>query len=164
MSVRIVAVILAIVAMLAGGWKCYVAGRSDGRAEVAQMWDQERAKTAKAHADEQARARAREQTLQRQADQDRQEKHREIARLTRQRDAAIDSLRQRPDRPADAPSQAAAPAQPGPSAQGCTGGQLYRPDAAFLVGEAARADLIRAELAQCQAQYQAAERAMNGDQ
>lgn len=164
MSVRIVAVILAIVAMLAGGWKCYVAGRSDGRAEVAQMWDQERAKTAKAHADEQARARAREQTLQRQADQDRQEKHREIARLTRQRDAALDSLRQRPDRPADAPSQAAAPAQPGPSAQGCTGSQLYRPDAAFLVGEAARADLIRAELAQCQAQYQAAERALNGDQ
>lgn len=164
MTMRIAAVIVAILALLAGAWKCYVVGRNDGRAEVAQMWDQERAKTAKAHADEQARARAREQILQRQADQDRQEKHREIARLTRQRDAALDSLRQRPDRPANATSQAAAPAQPGPSAPGCTGSQLYRPDAAFLVGEAARADLIRAELAQCQAQYQAAERAMNGDQ
>lgn len=164
MSVRIVAVIVVTLALLAGAWKCYVVGRNDGRAEVAQMWDQERAKTAKAHADEQARARAREQTLQRQADQDRQEKHHEIARLTRQRDAALDGLRQRPDRPADAPSQAAAPAQPGPSAPGCTGDQLYRPDAAFLVGEAARADFIRVELSQCQARYQAAERAMNGDQ
>ncbi len=163
MMTRIAAVVVVIVALLAGAWKCYVVGRNDGRAQVAQMWDQERAATAKAHADEQARARAREQSLQRDADQTRQEKQREIARLTRQRDAALDSLRQRPERPADSHSSAAAPAQPGPSAQGCTGDQLYRPDAAFLIGEAARSDFIRIQLAQCQARYQAAERALNGE-
>ncbi len=164
MMTRIAAVVLVIVALLAGAWKCYVVGRNDGRAQVAQMWDQERAATAKAHADEQARARAREQSLQRDADQTRQEKQREIARLTRQRDAALDSLRQRPDRPdVAANGQATASANTGPGASACAGSQLYRPDAEFLVGEAARSDFIRIQLAQCQARYHAAERALNGE-
>lgn len=163
MSARIAAVLMVVLALLAGAWKCYVVGRNDGRAQMAQMWDQDRATTAKAHANEQARARAREQYLQRDADQTRQEKQREISQLTLQRDAALDGLRQRPERPTDAASSAAALAQPGRGSQGCTGGQLYRPDADFLVREVARADLIRIQLAQCQARYQAAERAMNGE-
>ncbi len=163
MSARIAAVLVVVLALLAGAWKSYVVGRNDGRAQVRQMWDQERAAEAASYANELARVRAREQSLQREADKDRQEKQREISQLIFQRDAALDGLHQRPERPADAASSAAALAQFGHGSQGCAGSQLYRPDADFLVREVARADLIRIRLAQCQARYQAAERAMNGE-
>lgn len=64
-----------------------------------------------------------------------------------------DSLRQRPERPTELPA-AAGPAHP----VACTGAELYRPDAAFLVREAGRADQLRVELAACQASYDQAVR------
>jgi TolA-binding protein len=63
----------------------------------------------------------------------------------RQRDAAYASLRDRPERPAVPASGGAAQA-----CQGATGRELSRPDAAFLVGLAARADELRAALERCQ--------------
>lgn len=63
-------------------------------------------------------------------------------------DELVDGLRQRPERPAQ-PAAAA----PGTDPVACTGAQLYRPDAAFLVREAGRADQLRAELAACQGAY-----------
>ena len=58
-------------------------------------------------------------------------------------------LRKRPGRPA------AGGAVPGGAAPAvaCTGAGLYREDAGFLVGESARADRIRIELARCRQLY-----------
>lgn len=55
----------------------------------------------------------------------------------------LDGLRNRPERPADLPETARA------ACQGTTGAELSRPDAEFLVGEAARADEQRAGLDAC---------------
>lgn len=68
----------------------------------------------------------------------------DVARLTR-------SLQNRPDRPAggSVPTGAA-------SAVAGTGAGLYRADAGFLVGEAARAEGLRIQLADCRARYDSA--------
>jgi hypothetical protein len=63
----------------------------------------------------------------------------------RQRDAALAGLRDRPERPAVPASGAGAEA-----CQGATGTSLSRSDAEFLVGEASRADELRAALERCQ--------------
>lgn len=65
--------------------------------------------------------------------------------------AALDSVRDRPDRPAGGG------AVPGGATTtvACTGAQLYRPDAQFLVREAGRADGLRNQLADCRARYDA---------
>lgn len=63
-------------------------------------------------------------------------------------------LQHRPDRPAGAGADV--PGRAGPAVAGCTGDQLYRPDAAFLTREAAAADLIRIDLLNCRAKYDAA--------
>lgn len=68
--------------------------------------------------------------------------------LQRRIDVLVDSLRERPERPPE-PATAQGAADP----VACTGAELYRPDAAFLVREAARADQVRADLAACQAAY-----------
>jgi hypothetical protein len=65
--------------------------------------------------------------------------------------AAIAGLQHRPDRPARG---GAVPSDSAP-AVACTGAQLYRPDAEFLVREAARADRVRINAADCQARYDA---------
>lgn len=65
------------------------------------------------------------------------------------------SLRDRPERPA-----AGGGAVPGGAGSpvACTGAQLYRADAQFLVGESERADGLRIQLADCRARYDAAVR------
>lgn len=65
-------------------------------------------------------------------------------------------LLNRPDRPASG-AVPKGPADP----VGCTGAQLYRPDAAFLVGESARADQLRIALSRCQAAYDSAVKLTN---
>ena len=70
--------------------------------------------------------------------------------LTSQRVLAIlDGLRDRPARP-ELPSSSP------DSKQGATGAELYLPDSRFLAGEAARADRLRAALAECYAAVDAA--------
>lgn len=63
------------------------------------------------------------------------------------------SLRDRPQRPA--PGGGAVRGGAG-SPVACTGAQLYRTDAEFLVGESGRADGLRIQLADCRARYDAA--------
>jgi hypothetical protein len=66
----------------------------------------------------------------------------EVRTIAAQRDAALAGLRNRPERPMSAASA--------PSAQYATGANLYRDDAAFLVGLASRADGLRAALDRCE--------------
>ena len=70
-----------------------------------------------------------------------QEIHREeVTRLSADLERARHELRNRPDRMPEASRQACA---------GATGAELSRPDAEFLVGEASRADQLRADLEVC---------------
>lgn len=74
-------------------------------------------------------------------------------RLSADLAVALDSLRKRPARPAsgDVPASAGNPV-------GCTGAGLFAEDASAALREAARADLVRTELARCTQAYDAAVR------
>lgn len=156
MIARFAVIALALVITLALlGWAMWSDGRDAGRHEVQTAWDRQRtadAQTALAMAHQ---TREREQTLQTQADRIRQEKTLEIAVLDSRHAAVLDSLRKRPDRPADYVPATPEAAQPRPAA-GCGADQLFRQDAAVALGIARDADLVRIALLQCHAQYQAA--------
>ena len=119
------------------------------RTETAQA-EQLRSETArKAEAGHRARERAQADTLQAITEKAANEKTRLAADLR----AAVDSLRNRPQRPAAA-GGAVPPGATDPVA--CTGASLFAEDADAALREAARADSIRLQLAACQAQYDAA--------
>lgn len=107
-----------------------------------------------------AKARAEKQTadLQAKADKQRKETSDAIRRLTADRDAAIERLRDRPERP----SSSDLPAIAG-NELGCTGASLFRSDSQFLVREAARADGLRIELARCEAAYDQARQSLDAN-
>lgn len=122
------------------------------RLELAQTREQyaEAARLAEASHRAAERTHAAEiQTITQKADHEKQTLAATVDRLSR-------SLRDRPDRPTGGavPAPAAGPVA-------CTGAQLYRPDGEFLVGEAARADRLRVQLAECQARYDAAVKLTN---
>lgn len=147
---------LLIAAILAtAGWAIHENGLEAGQAEIQAKWDQQRITDAAATVQTAMQARAREQALQFAADKIRQEKTHEIADLNRRHAALVDSLRHRPDRPADYLPATAQAAGTGP-ATGCSADQLFRQDAAMALGIARDADLVRIALQQCHAQYQAA--------
>lgn len=77
-------------------------------------------------------------------------------RLSADLAVALDSLRKRPARPAsgDVPKGTADPVA-------CTGASLFAEDAAVALGEAARADGVRLQLARCQAAYDEAVKLTN---
>lgn len=157
MTHSITALLIAAILAIAG-WAIHESGLDAGRAEIQAKWDQQRIADAAATVQANLQARAREQDLQFAADKIRQEKTHEIRHLSASRDAALRELRHRDERP-DVGSHAAADADPagaGPVAS-CTGAQLFRSDAEFLVWEAARADEVRAHLSECRAAYDAAQ-------
>lgn len=142
----IAAGVLAVTALGAG-----LFGYSQGAKSVQAELDAYRAATAMAQEQLREQALTRERALQVKADEARKEVNREKTRIAAvQRDLA-DSLRKRPDRPSD--GGVPAPAGDRDAAPSCTGAELYRGDAQFLVGLAARADALRLQLAACQAAY-----------
>ena len=86
--------------------------------------------------------RDKEHQYQADADQIRKDKDAQIKVINTQLVDAISELRKRPSRTDQANA-----------GQSCNGTRLYSEDAEFLIREAARADELRAELQQCQAQY-----------
>lgn len=152
---RVWAAIVVAVALAASVWKAYKLGQTGVRAE----WTAEKLGTAKQTL-RLLESRDRTTTaLQDNADTLRRTKNAQIARLDADLAAALAGLQNRPDRPSagSVPTDTGA----GPSA-GCTGAQLFRPDAGFLVRESARADKLLADLAQCQAANDQARAAVNG--
>lgn len=101
-------------------------------------WSNERHEVKRLHAVEQAREREAQWQIDVQALEE--VKNDEIRRIAAARDAALRELRNRPER---MPETSAA------SCAGSSGAELSRPDAEFLVGEAARADQLRADLEAC---------------
>lgn len=154
---RAIAALLLAAILAAAGWAIHETGLAAGRAEIQAKWDQRRIADAAATMHAAIQARAREQALQFAVDKIRQEKTHEIRHLSTARDAALRELRDRDERPAGNVQFAAndQAAGAGPAAS-CTGAQLFRSDAEFLVWEAARADEVRAHLSECRAAYNTA--------
>lgn len=130
----------------------YMRGMRSGEDRVRAQWDAERAAIAQATQQAMQERIAAEEQLRRHADEQQKTYQQRIARLAAERNALLDSVRNRParDRGDDMPGAAAA------GGARCTGAELHREDAEFLVGEAERADAIAGQLSACVAQYQAA--------
>lgn len=143
----IVGVLLAVSgAYGAGHWR----GDSAGQAHVRQLWDQEKAKQMAEYAENMRLAREKEQALQQGADKLREEKDRELRNVNARAAALANSLRDRPERPAESSAVSSTTS----ACSGATGAQLARGDGEFLAGYAADAARLKAALDQCVKQYE----------
>ena len=149
------------VALGLGAAGLYRTGYAKGAAEVQQQWDAEKAATAAAQAEEMVKARQRERALIELTERLRKEHRREVDRIAAEHNRLVGELRNRPERPSDGGVPRAATADRGGST-GCTGADLYREDAAVALGIARDADLVRAALEQCVAQYNQVMELVNG--
>jgi len=149
---------LALAAALAGlCWWGYTTVFERGAASVQVKWDAERQAQSEQSAKVAADALQVTKDMQTSADKTRETTNAQIATLNRSLVAAVAGLSNRPARP-DAGSVPGDPSVG--SGAGCTGAQLYRPDGEFLARESARAERLRIELQQCQAQYGTARAAL----
>jgi hypothetical protein len=154
LNLRVWAAILIAVALAASHWKAYKLGQTGVRAE----WDAEKLDTAQQTLRLLEKNAATTAALQDNADSLRRTKNAQITRLNADLATALAGLQNRPDRPSAGSVPTDTGAGPNP---GCTGAQLFRPDAGFLVRESARADKLLADLAQCQAANDQARAAVN---
>lgn len=143
LNFRVLGLFLLVVFSALAGWK--VNGwRLDAKIETIQ----------KNHANALAKAiheaRTKEQEMQIIADNVRKQKDENISKINNRLATALSELRERPYRPSPTVSDTSSARS---SAEGCTGGELFRQDAEFLIGEAARADKLRESLFQCHQQY-----------
>jgi hypothetical protein len=141
-------------AIAAAGAAGLYQGHEMGMAEVQQKWDKERAEQEAQYAAAQSAAREKEQSLQAAADKLRQEKDSEVRNLNARATALSNSLRDRANRTTTESSTVSSSTDARSNAASCDGTGLPREDAEFLVGEATRAEQLKAALRQCQAQYE----------
>ena len=127
-----------------GHWQ----GDDAGQAKIQSQWDKEKAKQMAEYAAAQDAARAKEQSLQANADKLREDKNRELAKLSDTNRTLLNSLRNRPSSETSSLSSAASSGQ-----GGCSGKNLYRESAEDIVKLATDADELRIALKQCYAQY-----------
>lgn len=152
-------ILAAILAFAISGSIGYYSGNANGKKSVQQAWDAERAEMAIAKAEFEKQAREKEAALQAAANRLRKAKDDEIKSINARADAILDSLRDRQARDA-------ANKMPNNSAigfGGCTGKDLYRQDAEFLVRLAREADEITAAYKQCIEQYENIRKENNED-
>ena len=156
----------AILAALAWGYHLWADHQRDiGRNEVRAEWQAD--KLARAESTRlllMARDKATTQ-LQVTADKERQALNEKNRTIGRDLAAALERMRDRPERPADRPDgvpENPGTATAGPGDGGCTGDRLYRDDSEALVRLAAAGDRIRAALQSCRADYERAAQAVNG--
>ncbi len=75
-----------------------------------------------------------------------------IKSINKRHATIVSGLRQRTERPVTDPTVKEANSAPVCTGTGSTGEQLYRQDAEFLIGEAAKADILREALKTCRTQ------------
>lgn len=139
--------VLAVVfAYGAGHWQ----GDDAGQAKVQAQWDREKAKQMAEYAENMRLAREKEQALQQGANNLREEKDRELKKITDTNRILLGSLRNRPERPAEGSAVSGAAS----ACSGATGAQLAKGDAEFLAGYSADAASLKAALDQCVKQYE----------
>lgn len=116
----------------------FLAGNIHGHQSERTTWQ---AKIEEARAEASEVARKQEHAKQGKINEALRKENERMARINAGLAADIDELRNRPPR--------RVPETTGTSCAGATGAELSGPDARFLVGEAARADRLRAALAAC---------------
>lgn len=143
---RVIAGLILTVLLAGSHWKAY----HMGGASVQAKWNAESLSVAKQSLRLSEEATRTTTNLEAAADQLKGNKNAQIRTLDARVAELTGQLRDRPERPreGDLPASAIAGAVPS-----CTGAGLYRSDAEFLIGEAARAKRLQLDLAQCQAQY-----------
>ena len=143
----------AVIAVALAGGAGYIKGSAHGKAEVQAEWDRERAAQAEAYAKAQAAAREKEQALQAEADQLREETNEKQRNAIQLAATLADSVRKRPERAAQTSTVSSSSGAVCPACL-CTGAELSKPDAEFLIREAFRAEELRIALDQCVRQYE----------
>jgi hypothetical protein len=138
-------VVAVVLAYGVGHWQ----GDDAGQAKIQAQWDKEKAKQMAEYAAAQDAARAKEQSLQANADKLREDKNRELAKLSDTNRTLLNSLRNRPSSSETSSLSSAASSGQG----GCSGKNLYRESAEDIVKLATDADELRIALKQCYAQY-----------
>ena len=145
---------ITIAVFLAGThWKAY----NSGAASVQAAWDARIVFEQSEYMKLQQETRDKESKLHADKESLRKAKNAQIAKLDADLADALGRLRDRPERPSESDMPAVAGVGPD---TGCTGAQLFREDSAAFVREAARADRLLADLAQCQTQYDKAREAL----
>jgi hypothetical protein len=154
--IRPMAAPIAISILAAGGaWYAHSSGKQSGMQTIQAKWDAEKVRTLEAQGEQILLAQIRETELTAQMDKLKRTHRETQTRIAADHADLVDSLRQRPDRPASAAGlPEGATAGSGPIAW-CDGSQLWRDHAAAFAREAARADELRAALGACQASYNA---------
>lgn len=143
---KIVGAASIVIAMFATGWT--VNGWRLGK-QIEEIKAEQAQKEAAALVE----VRKKEAALVAQAEQIRKKKDAEITAINNRLNSALVELRQRPARNT-------ASANP-PSCPAGTGATLFREDAEFLIGEAARADKLRQALIECYNRYEALRKELN---
>lgn len=157
---RVWAELIVIAIVVAAAWFAYNWVYDRGAASVQAEWDKERADVDKQSAKVAADALTTTKTLAASIESQRSTTNAQISALNNSLADAIAGLRERPARD----SAGGVPRDPTTGAKtGATGADLLRQDSIFLAGEAARADRLRLQLAECQAAYASARKAVNGD-
>lgn len=149
----IYAAVIAVALAFGGVQTVRIAGLKTDAAMQAKKYSDDTAKLETQRADAERDGREKERKLSEDAATFAKGKQDEINAINDRLTTALVSLRNRPERPAAVASGSNTPAI---ACKGATGAGLFRPDAEFLIREAARADKLRAGLAQCYQQYDAA--------
>lgn len=147
----------AIVLAIAGLQTVLLSDEKADHAKTIATYAVERTKAAEALATALADRRVLEASLEKTEVANKEKTREQIAAADRRAALVIAGLRNRADRPAaaDVP-KGDKPADAGEGAGGCTGAGLYRPDGEFLVGESARANVLRIALQSCYRSYDTA--------
>jgi hypothetical protein len=157
-----VAATATVISLAGTAWFSHSKGVRLGTSQIQSKWDAERLAIAQAIATELERVRAVEQTLRTNLTKQRKEHKNEMDRLSIQYESALGRLSDRSDRPAEGSAELPQDSPVGAvPADGCTGAELFRPDAEFLTREAHRADQLRLALKACIAHATEVERQLN---
>jgi hypothetical protein len=149
---------LAVAAMIAGlCWWAYNAIYDRGADHVQRKWDAVELEQSQQSTKIATDALKVTTDIQASADKRQGDSNAQIATLNKSLGTAIAGLSNRPARPGDG----SLPASAG-TGRGCTGADLYRPDAEFLTRETARAEKLRIKLASCEADYAEVAAKLNG--
>lgn len=144
LNIRVIIAIAATALLAFSHFTAYRAGKATVRADFDAykiVQSEERARLEKQYRDK-------EIDWQAQAAQTEESKNAEIEAINSRLSSALDSLRNRPSRPTGSAVPKAST-----SCKGTTGASLSAEDARFSIGEAARADRLRAALQACYAAY-----------
>ena len=142
----------------------YRIGLEQGRAEVQAQWDAKSIEHAKSVLRTIEARDALQARLTQTIESQRREYRHAMQNLVAERNTLLERLRERPERPSGDTnlSQDSGACSGVAGFVGCTGQQLYREDAAFLIGEAYRADRLQLALNQCKAAYDEVRQQING--